>query len=79
MEKNALQQKVEIVKVEFPIGCKICNIKLGSIGIVSGEPLIETTVSKIFVPVSYGDAVYQDDVECIIKIDALTNRSKEHS
>jgi hypothetical protein len=79
MEKNTLQQKIEIAKAGFPVGCKVCNVKLGSVGIVSGEPFTEDPPSKVFVPVSYNGVMHQEDAEYIVKISSVTKGVKRHS
>ena len=59
MEKSILQQKLEIAADNFPVGMKVFNLKIGSVGKISGKPLIDETECKVLLPVAY------DGKECL--------------
>lgn len=75
MEKNTLQQKFEIAKFEFPIGTKVCNYKIGTIGTVSDKPFVDLSLQKIFVSVIYDDLNFHEDVEQIFAVKTVKKGS----
>ena len=79
MEKNILQQKLEIAKEEFPIGAKVCNVKIGTIGTVSGEPIADLRHHKIFLPVTYEEQEFHEDAECLFVVKTVKKGLKRDS
>jgi hypothetical protein len=77
MEKNTLQQRLEIAKSSFPAGTKIFNMVLGSIGTVQGEPFSYGETLKVFLPVRYGEEIYSDEISSIIPQTARIGRPRK--
>jgi hypothetical protein len=67
MEKNTLQQKLEIASFNFPMGTKVCNFKIGTVGEVSGKPFAAPGLKKIFIPVVYEEE-HLEDAEMIFSV-----------
>ena len=79
MEENTLQQKLQIAKHSFPLGCKVCNYKIGSVGEVTGDPFADLKSQKIFLSVTYFDQAFLEDVEGIFKVSTVKKGSQRHS
>lgn len=79
MEKTTLQQKLEMAMFDFPVETKVCNYKIGTVGVVCGEPFVDLTSRKIFVPVSYNNQEFHEDAEMILKIRTVKKGLKRHS
>jgi len=79
MEKDTLQQRLEIAEVSFPIGAKVCNLRLGSVGIISGKPFISESMTFIFLPVDYPYGQVHDDIESLFVIKTVKKGVRKHS
>lgn len=78
MEKNTLQQKFDMAIAEFSIGSKVCNYKIGTVGIVSGQPIVSFQNSKIFIPVSYDGKDFFEDAEQIFVVRSIPKGSRRN-
>ena len=79
MEENTLQQKLQIAKHNFPVGCKVCNYKIGSVGIICGEPFVDLESQKIFLPVIYQGQKFFEHSEGIFKVSTVKKGVGRHS
>ena len=79
MEKNTLQQKLEISKEDFPVGAKVCNFKVGTVGTVSGEPFVDLNLQRIFIPVVYEEQSFHEDAEQVFAVKIVKKAQKRHS
>lgn len=79
MEEDTLQQQLQIVKYSFPLGCKVFNYKVGSIGNVTGNPFTDSKSQKIFLPVNYFDQECLEDIENIGKVNTVKKSSRLYS
>lgn len=79
MEKNTLQQKLQIAKDRFLLGVKVCNYKIGSVGIVSDEPFIDVKSNKIFIVVTYEEREFYEDVDYLFLVNSVKKGVKRHS
>jgi len=77
MEKDTLQQQLEIARNSFPTGTKVFNTVLGSIGTVLGEPFASKDGSKMFLPVRYDEEIYSDDITSIVPQTARIGRPRK--
>ena len=78
MEKNTLQQKFDMAIMEFLTGSKVCNYKIGTVGIVSGHPIVSFHNSKIFIPVSYDGKDFFEDAEQIFVVKSVPKGVKRN-
>ena len=78
MEKNTLQQKLDMAITEFSIGSKVCNYKIGTVGTVSGQPIVSFYNSKIFIPVSYGGKDFFEDAEQIFVVKSVPKGARRN-
>lgn len=69
MEPTTLEQKSEILSGSFPVGSKVCNIRLGSVGFVVSDP--KPFNEKIFLRVRYEFGTFQEDVECLVPVTSI--------
>lgn len=79
MEENTLQQKLQIARHGFPVGCKVCNYKIGTVGIVTGEPFVDLHINKVFLSVEYGNREFLEDAEGIFRINTVKKGVSRHS
>ena len=68
MEGSELQQRLQIAKDSFPVGSKVCNSRIGTIGIVCDTPCFEPGIDTVFIPVSYGGNPAFEDTRTLIKL-----------
>lgn len=71
MEQDTLQQKLQLAIDRFPIDCKVCNYKVGSVGIVCDAPFVDLEYQKVFLPVIYGGNRYYEDVDQIFVVNTI--------
>ena len=74
MEKFTLPQRIDIAKQQFPNGCIVCNMSIGSVGKVSGDPFGDVKSQKVFLHVTYESATYPEDIDSLVAISR--NRSE---
>ena len=67
MEKDTLHQKLDMAITGFPVGCKVCNHRVGSVGVVCGEPILDLSSQRIFIPVTY-EKEHLEDSEMIFTV-----------
>lgn len=71
MEKNLLEQKLQIAQYNFPIGSQVCNSKIGSVGVVTSLPLIDMKRQKIFLTVQYEKKLFFEDFESLLLVQLI--------
>lgn len=79
MEKSILEQKLLHAKKTFPLGMKVCNLKLGSVGRVVNEPAIDISLHKILIDVAYDFGVCIEDVDQMIAVQHVQKCAREDS
>ena len=68
MEGSESQQRLQIAQDAFPVGAKVCNTRIGNVGIVCGKPFFERTVDSIFIPVAYSGQEFFEDTRTLITV-----------
>lgn len=76
-----ISQKIQTASRQFPVGSKVCNVKVGAVGTVTGVPFVQelNDVCHIFLPTNYADCVNTfDDIDVLLTVsdscrDAITN------
>lgn len=71
MEKNSVQQRLEIARHIFPAGTKVCNSRIGSVGYVDGSPFFDVISQRVFLPVKYIESSCFEDVEFLIPVNLV--------
>ena len=69
MGKHLHDSKLLWAKKNFPYGIKVCNIKLGSIGMVVADPGMRLGDGKIFVMVHYNNDKCLEDIDHLVASD----------
>ena len=76
MQANIDQQRLDIASSRFPVGLKVCNFKLGSVGKVSSEPFLNSK-GAIHIVVSYEFGKCEEDIDVLIAINEIKkNKTK---
>lgn len=66
MEPNTIEQKYEILTGSFPLGSKVCNIRIGSVGFVVSNPRVFD--QTIFLRVRYEFGTYDENVDVLVPV-----------
>ena len=79
MEKDTLHQKLDMAITGFPVGCKVCNHRVGSVGLVCGEPVLDLSSQRIFIPVMIDDRKFYEDADQLFVIKTVKKGVSRHS
>lgn len=69
MEPNTIEQKYEILTGSFPLGSKVCNIQMGSVGFVVSSPRVLD--QAIFLRVRYEFGTYDENVDILVPVKSV--------
>ena len=69
MEPNTLEQKYEILTGSFPVGTKVCNIRIGSVGLVVSMPRVFDQM--VFLRVKYDFGTYDENTDLLVPVQSV--------